>query len=57
MGFAPDVVLKTLALLFQSKKVISLDLAEMNPHYDQDNATARLAARLVHFSLDLHTRV
>jgi formiminoglutamase len=53
MGFAPDVVLKTLKVLFQSKKVISIDLAEMNPVYDQDNATARLAARLVHFIADL----
>ncbi|PIQ49915.1 MAG: formimidoylglutamase [Cytophagales bacterium CG12_big_fil_rev_8_21_14_0_65_40_12] len=53
MGFAPDVVLKTLEVLMQSKKVISIDLAEMNPVYDQDHATARLAARLVHFIADL----
>ncbi|MFT7055236.1 MAG: formiminoglutamase [Roseivirga sp.] len=56
MGFTPDVVLKTLEVLFQSKKVISMDLAEMNPVYDQDNATARLAARLVHFAMDLLTK-
>ncbi|MFT7381629.1 MAG: formiminoglutamase [Roseivirga sp.] len=53
MGFAPDVVLKTLEVLFQSKKVTSVDIAEMNPAYDQGNATARLAARLVHFITDL----
>lgn len=53
MGFAPDVVLKTLEVIMQSKKVISIDLAEMNPVYDQDHATARLAARLVHFIADL----
>ena len=49
MGFSPDIVLKTLDVLIESQKLISVDLAELSPKYDQDNATARLAARLVHY--------
>lgn len=49
MGFAPDIVLESLKLIIDSKKIISLDIAEMNPSYDIDNQTAKLAASLVHF--------
>ncbi len=49
MGFSPDVVLKCLECILASKKMISIDLAEMNPTYDLDNRTAKLAASLVHF--------
>ena len=49
MGFSPDVVLKCLKLILDSKKIISMDVAEMNPTYDIDNQTAKLAASLVHF--------
>ena len=48
MGFDPDIVLSCLQKIFESKKVISLDIAEMNPKYDQDNQTAKLAAGLLH---------
>lgn len=49
MGFSPDIVLETLQLIIESKKLISLDIAEMNPKYDIDNHTAKLAASLIHF--------
>lgn len=49
MGFTPYFVLKTLKFLLSSNKVISCDIAELNPDYDQDNTTASLAARLVDF--------
>ena len=49
MGFTPDFVLECLQLIINSKKTISLDIAEMNPKYDVDNLTAKLAASLVHF--------
>lgn len=49
MGFSPEVVLESLELIINSKKMISLDIAEMNPKYDIDNQTAKLAASLVHF--------
>jgi formiminoglutamase len=47
MGMDPDFVFRMLQLLFESGKVISCDLAEMNPEYDRDSMTALLAARLV----------
>ncbi|MDX5479623.1 MAG: arginase family protein [Cyclobacteriaceae bacterium] len=31
--------------------MISMDVVELNPKYDQDNSTARLAARCVEFVL------
>ena len=49
MGFSPEVVLESLELVIDSKKMISLDIAEMNPKYDVDDQTAKLAASLVHF--------
>jgi formiminoglutamase len=48
MGFAPDIVLECLNILFDSRKMISLDIAEMNPTYDIDHQTAKLAASLIH---------
>lgn len=46
-GFDPEIARKTLKLIGASGKVISMDVAELNPVYDVDNATARLAARLI----------
>ena len=48
-GFTPHFVFKVLENIFQSKKVISCDIAELNPTYDIDNHTATLAARFVDF--------
>ena len=49
MGFSPDIVLESLKIIIDSTKLISLDIAEMNPIYDIDGQTAKLAASLVHF--------
>jgi formiminoglutamase len=49
MGFSPEIVLECLQVIIASKKMISLDIAEMNPTYDIDQQTAKLAASLVHF--------
>lgn len=49
MGYSPDIVLESLNTIINSKKLISIDVAEMNPTYDIDNHTAKLAASLVHF--------
>lgn len=49
LGFSPDIVLETLQMIIDSKKLISLDVAEMNPKYDIDGQTAKLAASLIHF--------
>jgi len=48
MGFTPDVVLASLKTIVASGKLSALDIAELNPTYDIDNQTARLAASLVH---------
>ncbi|WP_299532622.1 formimidoylglutamase [Ulvibacterium sp.] len=49
MGFSPGIVLACLKVILQSQKLISMDVAEMNPEYDIDNRTAKLAASLVHY--------
>jgi len=49
MGFSPEIVLECLKIIIASKKMISLDIAEMNPTYDIDQQTAKLAASLIHF--------
>jgi formiminoglutamase len=49
MGFAPDIVLECLKVVIQSGKLISADIAEMNPAYDRDDQTAKLAASLLHY--------
>ncbi len=51
MGFDPEVAFKVFDLIGKSKKLISLDVVELNPAYDQDLATARLAARCVEYVL------
>ena len=48
MGFSPDIVTKCIENIIDSGKLISLDVAEMNPKYDIDNQTAKLAASLIH---------
>lgn len=47
-GFTPEIALWTLEQIIRSGKLISLDLAEMNPVYDQDGRTAKLAAGILH---------
>ncbi len=49
MGFSPDIVLESLKVIAETKKLISMDIAELNPALDRDNQTAKLAASLVHF--------
>jgi formiminoglutamase len=49
LGFTPFFVFKMLRFLFDTNKVISCDIAELNPTLDRDNLTANLAAKLVDF--------
>ena len=46
-GLTPDYVLQVIRYILKTEKVVALDFAEINPTYDIDNATARLAAKLV----------
>lgn len=53
MGFNPAFVLKWVTTLLASKKVVTCDLAELNPGLDRDNSTANLAARLIELIVKL----
>jgi formiminoglutamase len=54
MGFSPELAFKVFEWIAQSGKLISMDVVELNPEFDQDNGTARLAARCVEFVLRKH---
>jgi formiminoglutamase len=54
MGFAPDIVWEALKIIVDSGKLVSLDVAELNPDYDTDHHTARLAAGLLHATIHRH---
>lgn len=47
LGFTPHFVFKMLQFLFETNKVLSCDIAELNPTFDRDNTTAKLAAKLI----------
>lgn len=49
VGFSPEIVMASLGMVIQSGKLISVDVAEMNPAYDRDHQTAKLAASLLHY--------
>ncbi|AOW19804.1 formimidoylglutamase [Urechidicola croceus] len=49
LGFSPNFIFKVIDYLMNSDKVISCDIAELNPKYDTDEMTANLAAKLVDF--------
>lgn len=51
LGFNPEIVIECLKTIIHSKKLVGLDIAEMNPKFDIDQQTARLAAGLMHFVL------
>lgn len=50
-GFTPEIAFKVMEWLALTGKLISMDVVELNPRYDQDHKTARLAARCVEFML------
>jgi len=54
LGFSPHFVYELLKFLFESDKIISCDIAELNPEYDVDGITAHLAARLVDFITQIY---
>ena len=47
LGFSPNIVEKVVELIVGSGKLISTDIVELNPVFDLDASTARLAGRLV----------
>jgi len=55
LGFSPEIVFKSLDLIIQSNKLLSFDIVELNPVYDQDNATARLGARCLEYFVSVQS--
>lgn len=51
-GPFPEPIMALCKHLFTSKKVISMDLAELNPLYDVDHRTAKLAAGIIFHSCE-----
>lgn len=51
MGFTPQIVVECLKTIIGSGKLISMDVAEMNPKFDIDGQTAKLAASLLHYTI------
>ncbi len=49
LGFTPYFVFKMLSFLFETNKIISFDIAELNPSLDRDKLTASLAAKIIDF--------
>ncbi|WP_129599711.1 formimidoylglutamase [Anaerophilus nitritogenes] len=47
LGLDPEKVLKFLKYMLRSNKVVSFDIAEVSPRFDQDNTTSNLAAVLI----------
>jgi formiminoglutamase len=47
-GILPDIAIEVITYLMKSKKVIACDLAELNPDFDTDDRTARLASKLIY---------
>lgn len=47
-GVFPDVIIKLIRHILGSNKVISMDIAELNPDMDIDNRTAKLAATILY---------
>lgn len=49
MGFRPEFAFKVFELIASSNKLISMDVVELNPAFDHDQATSRLAARCAEY--------
>jgi formiminoglutamase len=52
LGLLPDIVMQLSRHIFTSRKVISMDIAELNPIYDIDHRTAKLAAAIIFHALE-----
>lgn len=47
LGLDPERALKFLKYILKSNKVVSFDIAEVSPRFDQDNVTANLASVII----------
>jgi formiminoglutamase len=52
LGLFPDIVMLLLRHIFASHRVIGIDIAELNPLFDIDHRTAKLAAAIIFHALE-----
>jgi formiminoglutamase len=52
LGLEPEKVIKFMKYILKSNKVVSFDIAEVSPRFDQDNTTANLAKVLIFSVID-----
>ena len=53
----PEIVLKLIKHTIRSGKVISVDVAEVSPRFDEDNRTAKLLAIIIFAIINTHLEV
>lgn len=56
IGFTPHFFFAAISPILESRKLISVDIAELNPLYDQDGRTASLAARVIDYLIENNAR-
>ncbi|WP_425446470.1 formimidoylglutamase [Dethiothermospora halolimnae] len=56
LGLEPDKVLKFLKYILRSGKVISFDIAEVSPRFDQDHTTSKLASIIIFNTINAITK-
>jgi len=47
LGFSPELAFRIFDYLAKTGKLISMDIVELNPDFDNDNSTARLASKCI----------
>lgn len=57
IGLEKRTAIEVFEKILESKKVVALDFAEINPIYDQDNRTARLVSNFIYKYLEKRVRV
>ena len=50
-GFSTDFFKHVFEYILKTKKVIALDIVELNPVYDSDSITAKLASQIIHMAV------
>ena len=56
LGFDVAIAIRAIEEIFNTKKLIAVDIVELNPKYDIDHCTARLAARLIYKIFELKSK-
>jgi formiminoglutamase len=49
LGFSPELAFRIFDFLSKTGKLVSMDIVELNPNFDTDNNTARLASKCIEF--------